>query len=168
MSWRRKWQPTPVFLPRKFHGQESGKLQSMKSQRVGHYWATEHRGSVAGTQSPCSKESKLLPWKWSQAQSPNLVRRQKWENSKVDQQKNKMQGRNKNSLGNLILKQRLRMIYSDQILQSPLHQNCSFKSQQWVLGFNMKPHMVKYKDQLSTSFSYIGKSWLSFLPWLQW
>ena len=21
--WRRKWQPTPVFLPRKFHGQRS-------------------------------------------------------------------------------------------------------------------------------------------------
>ena len=23
MPWRRKWQPTPVFLPRKFHGQRS-------------------------------------------------------------------------------------------------------------------------------------------------
>jgi len=21
--WRRKWQPTPVFLPRKFHGQRN-------------------------------------------------------------------------------------------------------------------------------------------------
>ena len=23
IRWRRKWQPTPVFLPRKFHGQRS-------------------------------------------------------------------------------------------------------------------------------------------------
>ena len=23
MSWRRKWQPTPVFLPGEFHGQRS-------------------------------------------------------------------------------------------------------------------------------------------------
>ena len=23
IPWRRKWQPTPVFLPRKFHGQRS-------------------------------------------------------------------------------------------------------------------------------------------------
>ena len=35
--WRRKWQPTPVFLPEDFHGQreEPGMLQSMVSQRVG-------------------------------------------------------------------------------------------------------------------------------------
>ena len=23
ISWRRKWQPTPVFMPGKFHGQRS-------------------------------------------------------------------------------------------------------------------------------------------------
>jgi len=23
IPWRRKWQPTPVFLPREFHGQSS-------------------------------------------------------------------------------------------------------------------------------------------------
>ena len=31
---RRKWQPTPVFLPKKFHRQK--KLQSIESQRVTH------------------------------------------------------------------------------------------------------------------------------------
>ena len=36
LSWRRKWQPTPVFLPGNFHGEDSGELQSMGSQRVGH------------------------------------------------------------------------------------------------------------------------------------
>ena len=31
--WRRKWQATPVLLPRKFHGwKEPGGLQSMGSQ----------------------------------------------------------------------------------------------------------------------------------------
>ena len=35
--WSRKWQLTPVFLPGKFHGpKESGRLQFMGSQRVGH------------------------------------------------------------------------------------------------------------------------------------
>ena len=33
--WRRKWQPTPLLMPGKFHG-----LQSMGSQRVRHKWAT--------------------------------------------------------------------------------------------------------------------------------
>ena len=41
--WSRKWQPTPVFLPGKSHGQRSlaGRLQSMWSQRVRCDWATE-------------------------------------------------------------------------------------------------------------------------------
>ena len=38
IPWRRKWQPTPVFMPGKSHGQkEHGGLQSMGTQRVGHY-----------------------------------------------------------------------------------------------------------------------------------
>ena len=39
IQWRRKWQPSPVFLPRKFHGQTS---LSMGLQRSGHDWVTEH------------------------------------------------------------------------------------------------------------------------------
>ena len=34
IPWRRKWQPTSVFLPRESHGQRS-RLQSLGSQRVG-------------------------------------------------------------------------------------------------------------------------------------
>ena len=47
-SWRRKWQLTPVFLPEKFHGQteETGVLQSMGSQRVGHNSETEWKCSI--------------------------------------------------------------------------------------------------------------------------
>ena len=40
MPWRRQWQPTPVFLPGKSHGQEPGRMQSMGWQRVKHNWAT--------------------------------------------------------------------------------------------------------------------------------
>ena len=37
MSWRRTWQPTPVFLPGEFHWtEELGGLQSIGSQRVKH------------------------------------------------------------------------------------------------------------------------------------
>ena len=32
--WRREWQPTPVFLPGKFHGQEPSGLQSMGLQKL--------------------------------------------------------------------------------------------------------------------------------------
>ena len=35
ISWRRKWQPTPVLLPGEFQGtEEPGGLQSMGSHRV--------------------------------------------------------------------------------------------------------------------------------------
>ena len=34
VPWRRKWQPTPVLLPRKSHGQRS--LVSMGLQRIEH------------------------------------------------------------------------------------------------------------------------------------
>ena len=36
MHWRRKWQPTPVFLPGESQGQEPGGLPSMGSHRVGY------------------------------------------------------------------------------------------------------------------------------------
>ena len=35
--WNSKWQPTPIFLPGKFHGP-----QSVGSQRIRYDWATEH------------------------------------------------------------------------------------------------------------------------------
>ena len=38
--WRRKWQPIPVFLPEKSHGQRSLEGYSPWGCRVGHDWAT--------------------------------------------------------------------------------------------------------------------------------
>ena len=52
MHWRRKWQPTPVFLPGESQGREPGRLLSMGSHRVGHNWrdlaaaAEHHRASL--------------------------------------------------------------------------------------------------------------------------
>ena len=41
ISWKRKWQPTPVFLPGKSHGQRSvAGLQSLGLQRIRHDWVT--------------------------------------------------------------------------------------------------------------------------------
>ena len=39
MHWRRKWQPTPVFLPGESGTGEPGGLPSMGSHRVGHNWS---------------------------------------------------------------------------------------------------------------------------------
>ena len=40
MHWRRKWQPTPVFLPGESQGRgEPAGLLSMGSHRVGHDWS---------------------------------------------------------------------------------------------------------------------------------
>ena len=36
VPWRRKWQPTPVLLPGKFHGQKSLVEYSPWGRRVGH------------------------------------------------------------------------------------------------------------------------------------
>ena len=43
IPWSRKWQPTPVLLPGKFHGQKNlADYRSMGSLRVRHDWVTKH------------------------------------------------------------------------------------------------------------------------------
>ena len=44
IPWRRKWQPTPVFLPGESHGQRSlvGYSPWGRKELVGHDWATSH------------------------------------------------------------------------------------------------------------------------------
>ena len=45
--WRKKWQPTPVFLPEKFHGQRSLAGYSPWGQkRAGHNLATKQQPEV--------------------------------------------------------------------------------------------------------------------------
>ena len=38
IHWRRAWQPTPIFLSGKSHGQEHHGIQSIMLQRVRHNW----------------------------------------------------------------------------------------------------------------------------------
>ena len=56
IPWRRKWQPTSIFLPGTLHGQRSlaGRLQCTGSLRVGHDWA--HMSTLTLS---CSYETKL-------------------------------------------------------------------------------------------------------------
>ena len=49
MHWRRKWQPTPVFLPGESQGREPGRLPSMGSHRVGHDWSDLAAAAIQDT-----------------------------------------------------------------------------------------------------------------------
>ena len=66
IPWRRKWQPTPVFLPEKSHGQRSLVGYSpWGCERVRHHWALHKRKSVEML--PCWEEgSEVLigPFHW--------------------------------------------------------------------------------------------------------
>ena len=47
--WRRKWQPTPVFLPGKSHGQRSlVDYSSWGGKRVRHDLATKQQQKLSG------------------------------------------------------------------------------------------------------------------------
>ena len=72
IPWRRKWQPTPVYLPGESPwAEEPGWLQSMGSQRVGHDWVTKqkqqrYRGflgvSVVKNLPANAGDMGLIPW----------------------------------------------------------------------------------------------------------
>ena len=58
IPWMRAWQPTPVFLPGESPWtEETGGLQPMGSQRVGHDWATKHT-HTHNSISNCGRKSK--------------------------------------------------------------------------------------------------------------
>ena len=47
LPWRRKWQPTPVFLPGESQGREPGGLPSMGLHRVSRTWLTWRDSAAA-------------------------------------------------------------------------------------------------------------------------
>ena len=50
IPWRKKWQPSPIFLPREFHGQMSLAGSSPQGRkRVGHDLATKQQQSIFPT-----------------------------------------------------------------------------------------------------------------------
>ena len=51
IPWKKKWQPTPVFLPGEIpKTEEPGGLQSRESQRVRHHRARRHTHACPKTQ----------------------------------------------------------------------------------------------------------------------
>ena len=62
IPWTRKWQPTPVLLPGKFHGQRSLPGYSLWGhKRVGHDWAHSiHTRSKAGITTETKQNGRLL------------------------------------------------------------------------------------------------------------
>ena len=62
IPWTRKWQPTPVSLPGKFHGQKSPLGYSLWGRkRVGHDWAHSiHTRSKVGITTETEQNRRLL------------------------------------------------------------------------------------------------------------
>ena len=60
MHWRRKWQPTPVFLPGESQDGEPGGLPSMGSYRVGHDWS-DLAAAAAAVLSSVSRDRNAYP-----------------------------------------------------------------------------------------------------------
>ena len=75
IHWRRKWQPTPVFLPREFipRTEEPGGLQSIGLQRVGHNWSNcswgfEVNVSITSQLNPLTYFLHFVPsWSWMES-----------------------------------------------------------------------------------------------------
>ena len=70
LSWRRKWQLTPVFLPGESQGREPGGLPSVGSHGVGHDWR-DLAAAAAAEESGANKNKpiKYVGWmvsKWTQ------------------------------------------------------------------------------------------------------
>ena len=61
IPWRRKWQPAPIFLPGKSHGQRSLMGYSpWGHKRVRQYWATKQQQHKSCRRN--SQEALFLPW----------------------------------------------------------------------------------------------------------
>ena len=66
LHWRKKWQPTPVFLPGEFQGRKSlGGLPSMRSHSVRHDWS-DLAAAVAAIVYVFSLNYDILLWNISQ------------------------------------------------------------------------------------------------------
>ena len=65
MHWRRKWQPTPVFLPGESQGRGGpGGLLSMGSHRVGHDWSNLAAAAAVNSSYCCLVAKPCLTLLW--------------------------------------------------------------------------------------------------------
>ena len=69
MHWRRKWQPTSLFLPGESQGREPGGLPSMGSHRVGHDWC-DLAAAASIWEKAIAAHSSTLAWKSPSTEEP--------------------------------------------------------------------------------------------------
>ena len=65
---RRKWQPTPVFLPRILWTEEPGKLLSIGSHKVGHDWSD--LACMHALENWMATHSSILAWRIPGTEDP--------------------------------------------------------------------------------------------------
>ena len=67
--WRRKWQPTPVFLPERIlWTQEPGGLLSIRLHKVGHYWS--NLACMHALEKDMATHSSILAWRIPGTEEP--------------------------------------------------------------------------------------------------
>ena len=71
MHWRRKWQPTPVFLPGESQGWGSPVGSRLRGHRVGHDWSD--LAAAAAALCDVKKSPLQLLWNSSSTQSVSFV-----------------------------------------------------------------------------------------------
>ena len=69
MHWRRKWQPTPVFLPGESQGRGAWWLPSVGSHRVRHDWSDLTAGGEGDDRGLDGCMLSLIQWAWVWASS---------------------------------------------------------------------------------------------------
>ena len=71
MHWRRKWQPTPVFLPGESQGQRSLVGCCLWGHRVGHDWSNLAAAAAAAGLQTLAEQQDLrgTPWSWHKSRS---------------------------------------------------------------------------------------------------
>ena len=65
IPWKRKWQPTPVFLPGEFHGQRSLVGYSPWGHRVRHDWASKKQNKWRDRQRNLHASGRLTHNSWA-------------------------------------------------------------------------------------------------------
>ena len=75
IPWRRKWQPTAIFLPGKSHGQRSlAGLQSMGLQRTGHELVTKQQQQHQRHVNSCSAPFEPGYWSFGALPQAHIIR----------------------------------------------------------------------------------------------
>ena len=80
IPWKRKWQPTPVFLPGKFHGQRSLVGYNPWGHKDRPYWMTEH--ACIGTPIVLSR---IISSEWDPQERMWKKKKTRWRRGDADE-----------------------------------------------------------------------------------